>query len=74
MRSMIADLLLTYTTWLFAAAMYFWFASVLYRTTRNTVRAYLVEESAPEPAVVIPPRPVRRPRVPLTPVGRKLAS
>lgn len=59
-----------YAAWLFASAMFIWLGSVLYRTTRNT----LAESSgpaqqgvgAPTPVVPIPPRPARKPRVPLT--------
>ncbi len=67
----IIDLLATYAAWLFAAAMFFWLGSVLYRTTRNTLNAYTTEtatDAEPPAAVIvhIPSRPARKPRVPLT--------
>jgi hypothetical protein len=64
---LIIDLLIAYASWLFAAAMFFWLGSVLYRTTRNTLNAYAAEEAEPmAPVVHIPARPTRQPRVPLT--------
>jgi hypothetical protein len=70
----ITDLLLAYASWLFASVMFFWLGSVLYRTTRNTF--FPASENAadgvaaPVPSVVhTPARPIRKPRVPLTPAA-----
>lgn len=68
MRLMILDLLHLYAAWLFAAVMFIWLGSVLYRTTRNTFGTDQSTEgvAAPTPSVSIPARPTRKPRVPLT--------
>lgn len=61
---LITDLLHAYAYWLFASAMFIWLASVLYRTTRNTLSAYVPE--APAAVVRLPDYPARAPRVHLT--------
>lgn len=69
---MIIDLLLAYAYWLLTAATLFWTGSLLYRTTRNTLSAYAPEavpdevRAALPPIALIPARPTRKPRIPLT--------
>lgn len=70
---MITDLLHFYAAWLFATVMFIWLGSVLYRTTRNTffpsdTPAEGVGGATPSTSR-IPARPIRRPRVPLTPAA-----
>lgn len=72
MAMLIADLLRMYGLWLFATAMFLWLASILFRLSRNTFGP-VPEEAPAEPAVApmasvvaLPPRPARKPRVPLT--------
>lgn len=70
---MILNLLYVYAAWLFAAVMFIWLGSVLCRTTLNT----FIPADTPAEGVGgatpslshMPARPVRRPRVPLTPVA-----
>lgn len=73
-EAMILNLLYVYAAWLFVAVMFIWLGSVLCRTTRNTFSP--AEAPAAEgvggatPSLShVPPRPIRRPRVPLTPVA-----
>lgn len=66
---MILNLLYVYAAWLFAAAMFFWLGSVLYRTTRNTFDPFHTEEATEVvgiPTSSTPPIPARKPRVPLS--------
>ena len=69
---MIAALLIAYTNWLFAGVTLYWMASILYRTTRDTLNADAQDDTplgvgAPTPKLVlIPAQPARKPRIPLT--------
>ncbi|MET4143918.1 hypothetical protein [Arthrobacter sp. UYCo732] len=71
---LITDLLLTYVSWLFAAVMFIWLGSYLYRTIRNTFapdwEQTIEGVGVPTPVLVnIPARPIRKPRIPLTPAA-----
>jgi hypothetical protein len=68
---MLISLLNAYALWLFAAAMFIWLGSVLYRTTRNTLNAHFedaTEKAAPpSPRTVrVPARPTHMPSIQLT--------
>jgi hypothetical protein len=65
---MVEHLLASYAAWLLACGIPVWFASFLYRTTRNTIGAYLTpsaeEAGTPTPQLVqIPPRPAYEPSI-----------
>ena len=65
---MIEHLLSAYAAWLVACGVPVWFASFLYRTTRNTIGAYAppVTEGAgtPTPSVAsLPARPAHEPTI-----------
>lgn len=69
---LITDLLYMYGLWLFATAMFLWLASILYRLSNGTFGP-VPDEAPAEPTVApmasvvaLPPRPTRKPRVPLT--------
>jgi len=57
-----------YLAWIFAALMFFWLGSVLYRTTRNTIHAGAEDSTALVTAAKksVPNLPDRSPRIHLT--------
>lgn len=68
---LITDLLYMYGLWLFATALFLWLASILYRLSQGTFGP--VPDAPAEPAIApkapvlnLPPRPTRKPRIPLT--------